>query len=273
MYFAQFKSNLGVGPKLIDSIPVVKSQWVPDFAMDIKESTPEGNGDVIDHMSMQAGRTDGQIEETCFIFHGHLSTMQHQESIQKTWCICATAQQRVQHAESTPGHFHALMADSDGIWWTHIEPATGRIDENTFFHYITILQPKESRRFTSCLSFHQMHDAIWHIAQAATLDCWWPQAGEPLREWITEELGWEDIMEMSKRIVHSISHCTLAMAWRKPLGERDQGLENSQILLWDCWLYVVTHHLMTHGDIGLLELLLHLWIFIWTATGKHNYAT
>jgi hypothetical protein len=59
----------------------------------------------------------------------------------------------------------------------------------------------------------------------------------------------------------------------EPESERDQQFENQSLRNCDYLLYINLCNAMNVGDVGRVEVSFLHWIYIFSATGKHKYAS
>ncbi|EGN96550.1 hypothetical protein SERLA73DRAFT_154079 [Serpula lacrymans var. lacrymans S7.3] len=123
--FGHFSSLLRE-PDIIDKIPVHKMNQIPCRAMNIKQSTPDGNIEVLDNLLRQGGigdksdkhfvlELDADMSEYVILVHGDLLTKEHIDSVKDTRRIEGTPQNRFQYVVFMPGLFHYKMACADPL--------------------------------------------------------------------------------------------------------------------------------------------------------------
>jgi hypothetical protein len=289
--FKHFIPNLSQ-PETVYQIPLHKTMQIPCRAMKVKESTNDGNIEVIETLLRRGGLGepddnwfhDGKnvdITEFLIFLHGDLLTKERIDSVRDSRRIETTPRRRFQFAEPfLPGLFHFDMACVNAFWRTWIQPMGARHDKNSLFEHIKIARAGETGKFGSNPEYHQMQDVIFHDLWAAMLDCWRIEAQNHNSDWKTlndfaqANPSWEMIVHIS----HIIAEKYIALGpdisnmRRKPACERDEVLENQSLRNRDEFLYVEVNHAIRQGDVGRLEELILPWIYIFKATGKHKYA-
>lgn len=279
-------------PDAIWVIPLHKTTQVPCRAMKIKESTIDGNIQVIENLHQQGGigepddpkfaiACDVDMSEWVLLVHGDLLTKERVESIQATRSIEDTPKRRFQHIIFVPGLFHYKMACADAFWRTWVKPTSGRKDANSLYEHVGILTPDETGKFGSKPGFRRVHDVIHHDLWASMLDCWRVEVGKRDPSWTTLEAfakakpTWDTIVNISESIVDNYVATTgkLRDLRDKELQERDQRFENQILRNRDELSYVELCHAMNAGDIGRVEASFLPWCLMFKATGKHKYAS
>ncbi|KAJ7582032.1 hypothetical protein C8J56DRAFT_793049 [Mycena floridula] len=259
--------------------------------MKIKQSTTDGNIQVIDELHEQGGigepgdvgfivAYDVDISEWVLIAHGDLLTKERLDSIMASRSIEATPKKRFQHIIFLPGLFHYKMACADALWRTWVKPKEARTDPNSLMEHVCVLRPDDTGKFGSGPGFRMMHDTIHCDLQASMLDAWTTEirksAGhDSLEAWAESGPSWDDIVKASEDIAltyvsTSISHSD---AQDRASKDRDEVFENQALRNRDELLYVDMCHAMNAGDIGRVEASFLPWIHMFKATGKHKYAS
>lgn len=285
--FKHFSKENGQ-PETINQIPVHQTRQIPFRAMNIKESTTDGNIDVVESLLRQGGigepadeefdsTKDVDISEHVILFHGDLLTKERLDSVRDSRRIEATPKNRFQYVVFIPGLFHFKMACADALWRTWIQPTDGRKDPNSLFQHTGILRPDETGKIVSKPGFRRMHDLLYHDLCASMLDCWRieSQCSTSLEDFAQLNLSWDQIVRMSEDIVlkYVASTANLTGERQKPAAECDQVFENQKLRNRDELLYAEVSHAMNAGDIGRVEETFIHWIYIFRATGKHKYAS
>ncbi|PPQ97757.1 hypothetical protein CVT26_001805 [Gymnopilus dilepis] len=279
-------------PATINQIPLHRTSQIPCRAMKIKESTADGNIEVVENLFRQGGigepedqkfldGIDVDMTEFVILIHGDLLTKERLESVQDSRRIEATPKRRFQFPIFIPGLFHFKMAAADAIWRTWVQPSEARTDPNSLFEHVGILRPKETGKFVSKPGFRRMHDVIHHDIWAAMLDCWRLEAmarnsaWKSLEDFAKAKPNWELIVDMSEAIVRKYVATlpTISKERKKATEDRDQIFENQIIRNRDELLYLELSHAMNAGDIGRVEATFLPWIYMFRATGKHKYST
>ncbi|KAF5324267.1 hypothetical protein D9619_011146 [Psilocybe cf. subviscida] len=278
-------------PKPINQIPVHQTTQIPCRAMNIKESTADGNIEVIETLLRQGGigdprdagfdpANDVDMSEYVVFAHGDLLTKERVESAQKSRRIEDTPKRRFQFVVFIPGLFHFKMAAADAIWRTWVQPVAGRKDPNSLSRHIGILRPEETGKFASKPGFRRMHDVIHHDIWASMLDCWKLEVAREDPRWVSlnafahDKPSWDLIIKLSNRIArkHIGTTHTISDERFKPLEKRDIVNENQLLRNRDELLYLELSHAMNNGDIGRVEATFLPWVYMFRATGKHKYA-
>jgi hypothetical protein len=165
--------------------------------MKIKQSTTDGNVEVVENLLKQGGigdpaadeefdlEHDVDMSEHVIFVHGDLLTKEQLDIACESRCIEDTPKNRLQFIIFLPGLFHYKMACADALWRTHIQPKDGRDDEDSMFQHICILRPNKSNIIGSKPGFQQMHDIIHHDPRAAMLDCWCMEVSTRNSQWMS----------------------------------------------------------------------------------------
>lgn len=123
-------------PVTINAIPLHMITQIPCRAMPIKQSTTDGNIEVMDTLLRQSGigecedaefdpQYDVDMSAHILLVHGDLLTKERLDAIVKSQCIEDTLKHRFQHVVFIPGLFHFKMACADVLWHTWIQPQVG----------------------------------------------------------------------------------------------------------------------------------------------------
>jgi hypothetical protein len=215
--FKHFKKELDE-PDTVKRIPVHKTKQIPCRAMDIKQSTTDGNVQVLDNLFRQGGigdprdsgfdaEHDVDMSEHIMLIHGDLLTKEQRDTVRNSRCIEHTPKNCFQYVIFLPGLFHYKMACADAIWRTYVQPKEGCDDENSLYQHTAVLWPEETGKMVSKPGFRRVHDVIHHDIWASMMDCWWIEAENENREWNTletfaaSEPTWDDMVAMSHTIV------------------------------------------------------------------------
>ncbi|OBZ77632.1 hypothetical protein A0H81_02890 [Grifola frondosa] len=280
-------------PEPIDVIPLHKTSQVPCRAMKIKQSTTDGNIQVLDSLFQQGGigesggkgfaaeYGDVDMSEWVIFVHGDLLTKERIDSVQESRAIEDSPKRRFQYVVFLPGLFHYKIACADAFWRTWAQPKEARTDVNSLYEHVGILRPDETGKFVSNPGFRRVHDVIHHDAWGSMLDCWRLEAEARNPEWTSLKIfseskpSWDLITEMSESIVTKYVATTpkLSDLRDEPMQERDEQFENQCLWNRDELLYIELCHAMNAGDIGRVEASFIPWTYIFKATGKHKYAS
>jgi hypothetical protein len=290
-YFGHLAIHLGQ-PAPINPIPLHKTTQIPCCAMNIKESTPDGNIEVNENLLRQGGIGDpadpdfdpqNDVNMLLFIvlLHGDLLTKERLDSVRDSRRIEKTANRRFQYTVFLPGLFHFKMAGADAIWRTWVKALHCRMDVNSLFQHVGAIRPDETGKFGSKPGFRFVHDIIHHDIWASMLDCWRVEAGSRNSAWVSlkkfseAKPSWELIVEMSEDIIkkYVATTPTISKERYKARKERDQRFENQVLRNRDELLYLEISHAMNAGDIGRIEATFLPWIYMFKSMGKHKYAS
>lgn len=124
-----------------------------------------------------------------------------------------------------------------------------------------------------------MHDVVHHELRASILKCWRTEASAQnmtsLKAFTDSKLDWDLVVKMSEDIVRKYVATADGLSTSRTHleTERDQQFENQTIRNRDYLLYVDLCNAMNAGDIGCVEVSFLPWIYIFSATGKHKYAS
>lgn len=263
-------------------IPTAKTEYHPAQLMNIKESTPEGNADVVSHLLGQAGATNEQVTEHCVLVHGDLATIERLAAACFSRGPERTETNRMQFIVPIPGLFHFQMAATDALHRIYIAPPKCHTDSTSLLNHVGILRPKEVAKIRSSPIFRQMHDVIHHDTWARTLDCWrvvvkqqYPGC-ESLKQYSeSEEVSWADITRLSLVLAtqYVANDEALMKEGKRPKRDHDIVLKNSKMWLRDAFLYLDLCHAIRYGDVGAIEELIVPWTWLFSNCNKHKYAT
>jgi hypothetical protein len=134
---------------------------------------------------------------------------------------------------------------------------------------------------TSKPGFRWMHDVVHHELRTAILECWRTEVSTEsanttnLKDFADSKPDWDLVVKISEAIVEKYVATAegILTACTKPEADRDQQFENQAIQNRDYLLYIDLCNAMNVGDIGCVEALFLPWIYIFSATGKHKYAS
>lgn len=260
--------------------------------MNIKESTQDGNIQVMENLLRQGGLgecgdrnfnadKDTDLSEWILLVHGDLLMKERLDSVKVTRKVEDTPKCRFQYVVFVPGLFHYQMACADAIWRTWVQSTVARTDPNSLFHHVGVLRSRETKKFASKPGFRMMHQVIQHDIWASMLDCWLLEAQSQNGQWTTldnfgeSKPSWDQVMAMSYAIVEKYVASTeqLSEVRRKPKKDRDLLFENQILRNRDELEYLELYHALNAGDIGRVEATLLTWIYMFKATGKHKYAS
>jgi hypothetical protein len=181
-FFGYLAQHLGQ-PDTVNQIPIHRTTQIPCRSMNVKESTPDGNIEVLECLLHQRGigepteknfdvEYDVDMTELVVLVHGDLLTKERLDTVQGSWCIESTPKRRFQYIVFLPGLFHFKMACADAIWRTWVQTPKSRTNENSLYQHVGILRPEDTGKFGTKPGFRQVHDIVHHDIWASILDCW-----------------------------------------------------------------------------------------------------
>ncbi|KAI9430086.1 hypothetical protein BJY52DRAFT_1133667 [Lactarius psammicola] len=158
-YFAHLSGQLGA-PESVLMIPLMKTEQIPMRSMKIKQSSVDGNIEVMENLLRQGGLgdptdpgfdTSGDVDISDFVLliHGDLLTKERLDTVRDSRQIEDTPRHRFQYMVFVPGLFHYKMACVDAIWRTYLQSKEGRKDVNSTFQHAGILRPQETGILTT----------------------------------------------------------------------------------------------------------------------------
>ncbi|KAM6504000.1 hypothetical protein JOM56_000943 [Amanita muscaria] len=126
-------------------IPLHQTTQIPCKSMNIKESTPDGNVEVLESLLRQGGigepedkkfdhEKDVDMSEHVLLVHGDLLTKERLDTVQDSRSIEGTPKRRFQYVIFLPGLFHFKMACVDALWRTWVQPKESCLDDNGDAH-------------------------------------------------------------------------------------------------------------------------------------------
>ncbi|KAI9434779.1 hypothetical protein H4582DRAFT_1818304, partial [Lactarius indigo] len=124
-YFGHFLKQLGA-PESVLKIPLSKTEQIPMKSMKIKQSSVDGNVEVMESLLRQGGlgdptepgfNTHGNVDisEFVLLIHGDLLTKERLDTIRDSRRIEDTPKNRFQYVVFLPGLFHYKMACVDAL--------------------------------------------------------------------------------------------------------------------------------------------------------------
>ncbi|KAI0733004.1 hypothetical protein BC629DRAFT_1572982, partial [Irpex lacteus] len=271
--FERFHKDLGM-PDPVLQIPVIKTTHIPCRAMDIDQSTVDGQAEILENLYAQANIGDpldtagvDDISDYVVLVHGDLGTGERLHGSQESRSIERTPVRGLRNPLFVFGLFHLQMAAADAIWRMFIKPKAQRTEPNGLYQQACKIRPHDSGRIGSKPGFRLMHDLIRQCATARMLDVWRIAINKNVQQSIesyAESVSWPDVVELSRDLVKNYLD--------QPLTG-DQEFRNNTIILARLLDYVELTHAMKHGDIGRVEATFLRWVFIFKSVGKHKYAT
>jgi len=274
--FNSMRANLGT-PETVFQIPIMKTIQVPCRAMDINQSTNDGQAQILENILAQANLGDPtdtpgvvDIREHVILIHGDLATAERLEGIRASHAIESNPVRRLQYPIFVMGLFHYQMACADAIWRMFIEPKASRNGANSLYQQACSVRPYDSGRIGSKPGFRLMHDLVHQCASARMLDCWRVELArrdatiQSLSDFAAQKPSWDAIVDLL--------YC-LATKYLDSSDAADVEAQNNSLILGRLVRYVELCHAMKHGDIGRVEQSFMHWVFVFKSVGKHKYAT
>ena len=174
-YFGSLAPHLGQ-PDTVNQIPIHQTTQIPCCSMNVKESIPDGNIEVLECLLHQGGirepadknfdvKYDVNMTESVLLVHGDLLTKEQLDTVQGSWCIESTPKRWFQYIVFLPGLFHFKMACADTIWRMWVQPPMSRTDENSLYQHVGILRPEDMGKFGMKPGFRQVHDGFSLVMQ------------------------------------------------------------------------------------------------------------
>ena len=271
--FERFQKELGQ-PDTVLQIPVKKTTHIPCRAMDIDQSTIDGQAEILENLFAQANIGDPNdtpgvedISEYVVLVHGDLGTGERLYGSQGSRSIERTPVRGLRNPMYVFGLFHLQMAAADAIWRMFIKPKSQRMEPNGLYQQVCKVRPHDSGRIGSKPGFRLMHDLILQCASARILDVWRvavDKSSHQSLESYAHSALWSDIVKLSSSLVSGYLD--------QPYSG-DQEFRNNTLILGRLLDYVELTHAMKHGDIGRVEATFMRWVFIFKSVGKHKYAS
>ena len=122
--FGKYRQYLGL-PDAIDPFPVTKTLQFPASAINVGESSSDGNWEVFKSLLEQSATPDEQLEDEIILIHGDLATKEKIDGLCKMHTIEKSAKNCLSFVVVVPGLFHLKMAMADAFWRTHVQPTEG----------------------------------------------------------------------------------------------------------------------------------------------------
>lgn len=260
---------------------------------DISPSTPAQNAEALDNFYKQTGIGDPNDTPNVLPVHGtgiplagDLLTCQHIRSLQESRAEESTPWRRAQGVFFVMGLFHLKMACADAIWRVLIHPKGARDDTNSLMAHVGQIRSKETGKIEKDPGFRRMHEVIQHVGIASRLDMWrleavaWRSTEQypmcNLGQFAETRPQWKDLCKMANNMalkyVANDSHFEKYTSG-DPASQRDTEYENALLRQQYFLLYEEISYAMNSGDIGRVEVCMIPWAMIFTACGKHKYAT
>lgn len=287
-FFKQYITHIR-DPEDIEKIPIEKTHQVPAKAMELNNSTVDGNIDALVDLLRQGGvldpddHVDQDAAEVVIIIHGDLATGERIQTARIRRSIESTGRRRLEFVIFVPGLFHVKMACADALWRIFIEKSRDtEKDPTSLMAFISILYANQSSRIAAnkC-SFQTLNDCLVRCGTADRLECWrayihskWPEC-DTLQKYADRKPSIDEILMISKKLALEYSSAALKIEDFRlsELKDRDLQYENTLIRIDYLLLYEELSYAIRCGDVGRVETCLCRWIPIFKGTGKHKYAT
>jgi len=148
-YFGYLSDRLGT-PDTLFKIPVSRANQVPMKSMKIKQSSVDGNIEVMDNLLHQGGLGDPtepdfvsagdvDISEYVLLVHGDLLTKECLDMVWASQCIDDSPKNWFQFVVFVLGLFHFKMACVDALWRVYLQAKEGCEDMNSTYQHVGIL--------------------------------------------------------------------------------------------------------------------------------------
>jgi len=148
--FKIFQMKLG-GPETINQIPLTKTEYIPCCAMDINQSTADGQCDILQRLCEQGGigsvsDNPGVCDISSYVqlVHGDLRTGELIETTKRSCSIEANPVRQLQYVVFVMGLFHYLMACGDATWQMYLESKDTRNGPNSLYAQACAIRPHDS---------------------------------------------------------------------------------------------------------------------------------
>ena len=265
------------GPETINQIPLTKTEYVPCCAMDINQSTADGQCDILQRLQEQGGignvsDNPGVCDMSSYVqlVHGDLRTRELIESSQRSCAIEINPVRRLQYVVFVMGLFHYLMACGNAIWQMFLDSKPAQKGPNSLYAQACAICPHDSGRITQKYNFCLMHKLIHQCSWARMLDCWHVEVSKhnltckSLDDYAKTTPAWEDLIDLS---------IYLALNYLEKPNADNLEFRNNSITLARLLKYMEVAHAMKHGDIGRVKATFLHWAFVFKSVRKHKYAT
>jgi len=264
-------------PETINQIPVTKTEYIPCCAMDINQSTADGQCNILQKLHEQGGigsvsDNPGVCDISSYVqlVHGDLCTRELIEASKRSCSIEINPLHRLQYAIFVMGLFHYLMACGNAIWQIFFDSKPARKGPNSLYAQACAICPHDSGRITQKYGFRLMHKLIHQCGSARMLDCWHVEVikrnptCKSLDEYAQTTPAWEDLVEIS---------LYLALNYVDKPDADDIEFRNNLVMLTRLLQYIELAHAMKHGNIGHVKVTFLPWALVFKGVRKHKYAT
>ncbi|KAH9942662.1 hypothetical protein B0H21DRAFT_710233 [Amylocystis lapponica] len=203
-FFHKFRGDLE-NPESVDQIPLTKSRQVPLRALDVNQSTKDGNIKALTEFFKQGGvgdphdLTEGSSESSDIGDH--------------------------------------VMACADAIWRIFIQPSQSRDDPTSLMEHVTQIRPKETGKIGSKPGFRRMHQVIQHVGIVSRLDAWQTMVEKSNARWTNldefagSEPDWNQLEDMAAKLAREyVVNENFSSLVFKPPGAQDVQFENALLI-------------------------------------------
>ncbi|KAF9236815.1 hypothetical protein BU15DRAFT_88956 [Melanogaster broomeanus] len=168
------------------------------------------------------------------------------------------------------GWFHLLMAFANSLHKQYLGTTAGR----GLMHAFTVLERKGLNTVQTRGPFHQnLHDAIYHVAEAHFRACW-KVVGEVDKLEDLRSQTPEQLLALAGQIVQNLaSSRAVDSIDSQPEDRRDQAFRNSVLWNHDVLRYVDLYEATRSGDVGIMEATLPHLAFRFAGGRNSNYLT
>jgi len=271
--FPEYEDKLGRPANRLQ-IPVGKNSPLPAKAMRAKVSSNDGNLEALIDLLLQAGIDRKKAELFVTICSGDLGVLERVESVKEYRRIESDFYETLQFVITIPGLFHVKMAAADAMFRTYCEPKAFHESPGSVYELFKMLNLKEHHKLSKNPPFRMMHDGIEMILKAALLELWEKWCGAKSLDVFAEgEPSFETLRTLAAKIVKSTAFgLDMERLQSRADKDRDVRWENSAICIRDFLLYEILSDSMNHGEIGLVEDVLWMWIPLFKSCKKHKYS-
>ena len=165
-------------PETINQILPTKTDYIPFRAMDINQSTSDGQTDILNALNNQQNHGDpkdnpgvADLSEFIKLIHGDLQTGELLKGAKCTQSLEVTPVHQLQYVIFVMGLFHLLMGCGNAIWHMFIELKGMREDPLGLYAQICKIQPHDYGKIESKYHFHLIHEAIHQCGWTQMLNC------------------------------------------------------------------------------------------------------
>lgn len=272
--FEYLKDAHGTTPGEVNQIPLRKDEQYPLRAMDADESSLEGIIDVMAGIDKQCGWTELVDDNQIRIFDGDLASVERANGARthrETERGVTNLRTQLQHFLIRPGFFHLKMACAFYLHRIHLDKPVLRRFNESLFGYVQILNPGTSGTVASNPRFRQLHEMAGSVLAALGTDIWRLCAPDmDVNLWAATRPSYDEVWEIATRAKSKY----IAQVSGNDGGYRGEDVvyRNQRLLLRDLILYDEISLAMNTGDIGRLEDVIKIWIYMWKGSGQIKYS-